>query len=515
MARLSINSPSTGKIGQGGATALIAIASFLLSVMVAVGMAMEGIKIGIVAIAAVFAVPVVYICITNIKAGYAFVFGYSFFLLGVKRFVGEIPMGLIMELLILILTVGMFLQQAVKKANWNFIANWITFFVILWIIYNILQALNPIMASRMAWLYTVRGSAGQMIFYFIGLYAIDNIKYLKLLTKIWIFIAFAAGLYAMKQEYFGLTDWEHDWVFNDPERYGLLFVMNHVRKFSFFSDPMIFGVCMAYTSVLCLILAMAPFKVWQRIALVVGAVVMFLGMFYSGTRAAYAGLPAGVAFFSVITLQRKVILAGIILFMIGFVLANIPTSDVNLVRFQTAFKPSEDESFNVRKRNQESVKPFIRRYWMGGGLGSTGVWGKQFSPDSPLANFPPDSGFVRVVVEMGLFGLFFFCALIVVIFLVGVNNYHNLKDPQLRYMMVGYLAVLFILVLTNYPQEAMGQIPNALVFYTIIAVIVKIPLIDKQLLQENGDQSIDSVQGSPLPNSNSEPQTTQPNGSTL
>ena len=41
---------------------------------------------------------------------------------------------------------------------------------------------------------------------------------------------------------------------------------------------------------------------------------------------------------------------------------------------------------------------------IGGGLGSTGVWGQRFTPGSFLAMFAPDSGLIRVAVELGWVG---------------------------------------------------------------------------------------------------------------
>jgi len=69
---------------------------------------------------------------------------------------------------------------------------------------------------------------------------------------------------------------------------------------------------------------------------------------------------------------------------------------------------------------------------MGGGLGATGAWGQRFAPNSYLASFPPDSGYVRVAVELGWIGLFIFCLLMFTILKTGINNYYLIKDPELK-----------------------------------------------------------------------------------
>ncbi|MFX8581962.1 hypothetical protein ABTM27_21125, partial [Acinetobacter baumannii] len=65
-------------------------------------------------------------------------------------------------------------------------------------------------------------------------------------------------------------------------------------------------------------------------------------------------------------------------------------------------------------------------------MGSTGEWGKKFAPNSYLANFPPDSGYVRTTVELGYVGLALFCILMFVIIKTGIDHYYLIKDPELK-----------------------------------------------------------------------------------
>ena len=50
----------------------------------------------------------------------------------------------------------------------------------------------------------------------------------------------------------------------------------------------------------------------------------------------------------------------------------------------------------VRLENQRIIQPYIHSHPIGGGLGSTGIWGERFTPDSMLSSFAHDSGFVRI-----------------------------------------------------------------------------------------------------------------------
>ncbi|MFX6006691.1 hypothetical protein ABTF07_19150, partial [Acinetobacter baumannii] len=85
---------------------------------------------------------------------------------------------------------------------------------------------------------------------------------------------------------------------------------------------------------------------------------------------------------SILKFNRQVMMAAIIGGIGILILIFIPTSNPTIYRFQTAFRPSEDASFNVRKINQKRIQPFILTHPMGGGLGATGTWGQRFAPNS-------------------------------------------------------------------------------------------------------------------------------------
>ncbi len=162
------------------------------------------------------------------------------------------------------------------------------------------------------------------------------------------------------------------------------------------------------------------------------------------------------------------------------VLIFIPTTNNTLYRFQSAFKPSDDASFNVRAINQKRIQPYILSHPLGGGLGATGVWGQRFAPNSYLANFPPDSGYVRVAVEMGWVGLLLFCIFMFTVLKTGVNNYFSIKDPELKSYSLGCLLIVFALNIGNYPQEALVQYPSCILFYLVIALLNVTKRIDDQ-----------------------------------
>ena len=106
-----------------------------------------------------------------------------------------------------------------------------------------------------------------------------------------------------------------------------------------------------------------------------------------------------------------------------------------------------------------------------------------------LANFPPDSGYVRVAVELGWVGLFIFCMLVFVILRTGINDYYHIRDPELKSYCLGMVLVVFCLNIGNYPQEALVQFPNNIYFYMVAALIGVIRKLDQEKTNQLNEQS--------------------------
>jgi hypothetical protein len=327
-----------------------------------------------------------------------------------------------------------------------------------------------------------------MTFYFIVLQAVDNLKFVKVLINLWLVLTLISALYGLFQEFHGLLQIEKDWVAADDFRFNLIVNWGRYRIFSFLSDPTLFGILMAYTGLFCIALLPGPFKAWYKVFLTFCAVVMLLAMVYAGTRTAFVMVPAGLVFFVLVTLQKKTM---IICGVIGVLGAGIIFSDIrnlgpflttsSLERIRSAFKPSEDASYQVRERSQAFIKPFIQSHPFGAGLGSIGAWSVRFTPNSPLSKFAPDSGYRRVAVELGWLGLIVYCIFFGTILIVGVRNYYRMHDPLLKTYMAGVLGAIFSIVVANYPQEALIQVPTILIFYIMMALIIKLKKLDETM----------------------------------
>ena len=447
--------------------ALIA-ASFVLTFMVA----REGLIAGLIMLAGIIALPIVYCIVAYPKFGVISLIVVAFVINHLSRFLPEItPLGLVMDVLTYLLILGFFIRQR-KERDWSYFNNAISYFVLIWLAYNLLEVINPAAASRLAWVYTVRSVAFIMLMYFVLVYHIRTVKFIRTLIIIWLVFDVIGAISAFQQENIGFFSFENTWLHNDPLRITLLFINGHMRKFGIFSDPVVFAYNMVMGSLICISLIVSNFisrraKIWLGIT----TCFFLFVMLYSGTRASYVLLPASLSMLVLLKLNGRVFIAVAIAALFLGALIKVPTSNPALVRFQSAFRPSKDASFNVRAQNQERIKPYILSHPIGGGLGSTGIWGQRFSPNSFLAKFPPDSGYVRVAVETGWFGLLLYCVFNFVILYKGISYYYLIRDPELKCYCLAVVLIIFALDIGNYPQQAFVQYPNNILFYLGMAII--------------------------------------------
>jgi len=456
--------------GKGFTIALISVL-LLVALGVSYGIAKYGMLPGLAVIGLIFGILVLYILLTYQKAGIVLLMTAAYFIMLVINVANvDFPLGTTMDALVGILLLAFILRQKFQR-NWQMLRNPISVMILIWIAYNLLQVLNPDAASRMSWIYTVRSVALFMLTYFLFMYKIRTIGFIKFILKLWLALCLFAALWAFKQEYIGLAGFEFKSLTSNPMNIDLFFIDGRWRKFSIFPDPVTFSYNMVAGALLCIGLIMGPLSKTKKYILGVMAFIFLWAMLFSGTRGAYVLVPAGVFMLIVLNFNRNMLLLAVA-GAIGFgALIVIPTENKLIKRFQTAFKPADDPSFNVRASNQKKIQPYILSHPMGGGLGATGVWGQRFAPESMLAKFPPDSGYVRVAVELGWIGLLLFCILMFTILRSGILNYFSIKDPMLKSICLAMLLIAFAINIGNYPQEALVQFPMNIYFYLVAALI--------------------------------------------
>ncbi len=433
----------------------------------------------VLGMAALCVAPLFLFGFLRLDIGVLFTVVLGFFVEFVRKY-SDAPVGVALDGLTLAFAISMIAGLA-KTRNFAAARHPISIMVLVWLYYCGIQAINPEpTAHRLAWLYTVRSLGGLMFLYFVAVYGLDTLPKVKRAIKLILALGFVAAAYGLKQEWGGFSDQEISWLYSDPMRLQLIQQWGRLRIFSFFSDPTTLGIVMAYLTCMCVALLFGPYKRWQKIALAVASLCMIATMAYAGSRTPIVVLPAGLFFFIILMPTRNVLLISAVFFTFGTLAMLKSSNNAVLYRIQSAFKPSEDASVQVRMDNQRFVQPFIQSHPVGSGLGTTGEWGRRFAPNFWLAHFAHDSGLVRIAVEAGWVGLFIYELFLGVILISGIRQIFRVRDPVIKNLSIAIVVVMFCLTLASYPQEAIPMLPSSIIFYILLACLVRLDYFDRE-----------------------------------
>jgi len=461
---------------------VLTVVSILISFIIAV----NGIKIGAAILLVIFGASILAVIYTNYRYGFLLLVIYGFFLFQLSRVLPfDFPVGIVMDLMILILFVSVTIDQAQSDKPWyEVFKNPVGYAILIYEGYAILEFVNPYSTSLMGRLVHIRAIIGTPLLYFVVMKVFSDLRQVKLFTKFWLGLALLAAIYGLYQEYVGLQDWEWQWIHSQPGRYEIMHLWgNKVRKWSFLSDVAAFGMFMAFSGVVCTILMLGPFKISVKILLGIAAVAMFLSMSYSGTRTAMVMVPVGIYFYILCTINNvKTLTFSILAATIFIILIFGPFYGGTLSRLRTAFNPQEDASMSVRDFKRNKLQPYVQSHPIGGGLNTAGHTGAEYSPSHELAgDWDPDSGYLRLALERGWIGLIINLGLNATVLFVGISNFYRARNPTIKILLMAYSSAFFSMTIAQYVQDAVGQKPVSLIIVSTYALVVKLGEFDKEI----------------------------------
>lgn len=348
--------------------------------------------------------------------------------------------------------------------------------------YLIVQIFNPQMDSYAGWLSYFRGSVAYVFLFFVVLYIFKDIKNIRFFFKFILGAIFITALYGCLQQWIGFAPFEKRWLFADPRVLNLYSLPGgEIRKFSFMTDPANFGTLMASGGVGTLIMSFGPFKRIEKITLLIFSAIIFFGMSYSGTRTAYAMVPAGIALYILITIynRRTKIFALITLISLLGILYVPIYGNVTLNRVRSAFQPpSNDASYNIRTIHRHFMHDYMYKHPFGGGLNTVAGPGLKYNPHHFLAGFPPDSFYFSIALQTGWVGLLLECIFFFIILFYCVHYFYKCRSQEIRIYYAVMAAMLFTLMLGAYAQFTISSMPQGFIFVPFLACIVKLHTFD-------------------------------------
>jgi putative inorganic carbon (HCO3(-)) transporter len=434
----------------------------------------------------ILGLSVLIICMTNPEIAFYILIAYGFFASFISSYLfrGQMPIGVIFDGLVLATMIGLVIKRTdFRQSLGQFFKIPLVVFIFLTLFYNAVQIFNPNAASTgsVAFL-AFRKFLGYVFILFVAYTLFDSYEKIKRYIIVLFVVATISALYGCAQEWHGLFNFEMEQILADPHAIGLLFANGEFRKFSTMSDPSSFGILMAICTVFFLILALNQRNLFRKTVLITGSIFMILGMAYSGTRTAYATVVGGFAFFVLLNFHKKSIrifgfVTGILLLIVIY---GPFYGNKTINRFRTTFVGAKDESYKVRVLSRQFIQPYIRSHPIGGGLGTTGFAGAADHPGHFLGNFQPDSSYVKRAAETGWIGLGIICVLYFFTLKIGITRYFRARDERIKILTTACVTSLFAFYIAEFAQVAVGGISDVVVYYPLLAMILKLKHYDKE-----------------------------------
>ena len=334
------------------------------------------------------------------------------------------------------------------------------------------------------WYTSARLMAFQLVYAFLvfSLY-ISSPEMLKKYLFLWGALALFAAFWVWKQQRFGFTSAENQWIQTRGRSTHILQGGSLIRYFSIYSDAANFGIGIASTGVAFIIFGItSKIKKFKYFFLITGFACVW-AMFPSGTRTATACLGAG--FMAYIFLSKSVkiavpftIIFGIAFFILAF--TNIGNGNSQIRRMRSTFDPN-DASANVRKINQTAMKRYMKEAPWGIGLVNEVPTNNKYAF---MATVPPDSEYVFIWIHTGKIGITVFL-ITTAIMLIGACwiVLFRINSPSLRGIGAGLCCAFASQQLGGYGNQVLMQFPNCLVFYGGLSIVYILPHIEKEWVE--------------------------------
>lgn len=413
------------------------------------------------------------------------IFTVNYFMMGAMRYIPLGGMSVFIDFLYVTLVIVLYIHGALKQnVMWKDALNVLTGVSLIWLIYCLLELVNP---TGMVELWF--RSRGLMYF---GLFTsitvsvlIQEYKQVKFLINMYAIFSLLAVIKVLMQRYIGFDSFEQAWL--DESGAKTHIILTGIRYFSFFTDSGNFGSNMGAATIIFLILSFFIQKHRLKIFYGIVGILSMYAMFLSGTRGAIIVPLGGLALFVVISKNYKAMFAGgslLVLVYAFFAFTNIGNGYPLINRMRTAFRPSEDASFNVRKINQAKLAAYLKDKPFGEGLGLSGSESLKYTVRF-TTKIPNDSWYVKIWVETGIVGLLIYLFGLSIVLLKCMHTLmYKVKERELYGVSTALLCGVFGLLLSAYGNPFFGQFPTMILSYSFLAIVLKTHKLEKSYIED-------------------------------
>ncbi|MEP7278934.1 MAG: O-antigen ligase family protein [Bacteroidota bacterium] len=414
-------------------------------------------------------------------AYYSYVYSIIIFTLPARLFGIPLPLGPLLEPTGYLAVISILAAQYRKRQNSaDFWKTPISLMLVLLFCFYLMEAFNPEINNWQGWFKFFRKEIIYLLFYYVSFLMLDSMEKIRRFVKLWLILATGVALWGIKQQWFGFTPYEDAWIHSDSNITTLLFQGGMFRKFSLLPDPASFGVMMASTALFTLVLAIrTPIKRNKKILYCITFLEMVASS-YSGTRTCNVMLIAGLLSYIIFTLNEKrtmIVLISSVAISVFLLFGPLQNSPV-IFRIKTTFDGSKEPSNMVRDVNRHNIQPYIHEHPIGGGLNTCGEEGAAYYPGHPLAGYPPDSGYMKIMLEQGWVGLAINLILYFLILYRGITGFYDSRKGEIKTLYIAFTVCIFSLVVGQYSQLAISQYPQYLFYLATLVIFYKLKEYD-------------------------------------
>ena len=393
------------------------------------------------------------------------------------------PVGILVELLTWVLWINvMNVQSRRERIYYIFRNNAVSMALAGLFIYYVLELANPSMTSLKGGFFFLRKQVSFLLFYCICYSVLNSYRQIKSFFIFCLSLVLMIALYGIKQQWIGMANFEKRWLADDKLSNLLFFQGGFMRKFSILTDPAAFGIICASFGLLSLVLAIRTIFKKEKLLLYITALTCLIASSYSGTRTCVLMLAAGMTLYCLMTLNEKktyLLMIGLSLTAVFLLLGPFQSNPV-IARIKTSLQSSTDPSAYLRRINRHLIQPYVHRHPFGGGLNTSSLEGKLYNPNHALAGFPPDSGYLKILIEQGWIGFALNLAFYFLIIRHGIISFFNATSRSIQNLYIAITVCLFSLIVGQYSQLAIAQYPLILMYYSILAILIRLMEFDSK-----------------------------------
>lgn len=382
----------------------------------------------------------------------------------------------------IIVIINTFLKRNIP---WKQSLNILTLGGVVWALYAIAEIANPT-AVMEAWIYS-RG-----FIYNIFLISLVTVllltSYTQLTKLIFLFsiLTFIAILKGFYQKIFGFDTIEYNFLM-ESGTYRTHFLSHITRYFSIFTDAGNYGSNMGFV---CIVFAQIAYFTKKRGLKIYYFCISILGMysmFMTGTRGAIAVPLGGLLLFTLINKNIKLMTASFFFgcfIYIFFAHTYVGENNRMISRMRTAFRPTEDPSYLVRKANKQKLAKYLKYRPFGEGLGLGGVEAQKYGYRLTTLT-PHDSTYVKIWMETGIVGLTLYLIIYAGSLIWGCYIImFKIRNDELRYLLTALACGVFGMMISAYGNGFFNQFPTGIMMIMFLAILLNGAFIDRNLTLE-------------------------------